>query len=81
MLIKFGFRESLFYPSLFVLFLFIRRIIKFFLEVYLLKKKLSYILIESFSRFGKIIFWTNIFLEYLLFEQEYFIKEFNIILW
>ena len=45
MLIKFGFRESLFYPSLFVLFLFIRRIIKFFLEVYLLQKKLSYILI------------------------------------
>jgi hypothetical protein len=45
MLIKFGFRESLFYPSLFVLFLFIRRLIKFVLEVYLLQKKLSYILV------------------------------------
>jgi hypothetical protein len=45
MLIKFGFSESLFYPSLFVLFLFIRRIIKFVLEVYLLQKKLSYILV------------------------------------
>ena len=45
MLIRFGFRESLLYPSLFVLFLFLRRLIKFFLEVYLLQKKLSYILV------------------------------------
>ena len=45
MLIRFGFRESLFYPSLFVLFLFLRRLIKFFLEVYLLQKKLSYNLV------------------------------------
>ena len=45
MLIRFGFRESLLYPSLFVLFLAIRRIIKYFLEIHLLKLKLSYILV------------------------------------
>lgn len=44
-MIKFGFRESLLYPGLFVLFLAIRRIVKFFLEIYLLEKKLSYILV------------------------------------
>lgn len=43
MMIKFGFRESLLYPSLFVLFLAIRRIFKYILEI--LGIKLSYFLV------------------------------------
>ena len=61
MLIKFGFRESLFYPSLFVLFLFIRRIIKFVLEVYLLQKKLSYILVLIMFIFEIVIGYIFLF--------------------
>ena len=45
MLIRFGFRESLLYPGLFVLYLAIRRIIKYLLEVHLLEIKLSYNLV------------------------------------
>ena len=45
MLIKFGFRESLLYPGLFVLYLAIRRIVKYLLEVQLLEIKLSYNLV------------------------------------
>jgi hypothetical protein len=47
MKIKFGFRESLLYPSLFVLFLAIRRLIKYILELLLLEIKLSYILVST----------------------------------
>ena len=47
MKIKFGFRESLLYPSLFVLFLAIRRLIKYILERLLLEIKLSYILVST----------------------------------
>ena len=45
MLIRFGFRESLLYPGLFVLYLAIRRIVKYLLEVQLLEIKLSYNLV------------------------------------
>jgi len=45
MRIKFGFRESLLYPGLFVLFLAIRRMIKYILELLLLSIKLSYFLV------------------------------------
>ena len=47
MKIKFGFRESLLYPGLFVLFLAIRRLIKYILELLLLEIKLSYILVST----------------------------------
>ena len=47
MKIKFGFRENLLYPSLFVLFLAIRRLIKYILERLLLEIKLSYILVST----------------------------------
>ena len=47
MKIKFGFRENLLYPSLFVLFLAIRRLIKYILELLLLEIKLSYILVST----------------------------------
>ena len=45
MKIKCGLRESLLYPGLFVLFLAIRRLIKYILELLLLEIKLSYILV------------------------------------
>lgn len=44
-MIKFGWRDSLLYPSLFILFIFIRRLAKLILEIYYPEIKLSYLMI------------------------------------
>jgi hypothetical protein len=76
MRIKFGFRESLLYPGLFVLFLAIRRIIKYILELLLLEIKLSYILVLT-------LFISEIFIGsiYLIFRYKKIIFILKVSLW
>ena len=54
-MIKFGCRSSLLYPSLFILFLFIRRIIKFILEEIITKQTLPYLMVSLTFLFETII--------------------------
>ena len=54
-MIKFGCRSSLVYPSLFILFLFIRRIIKYILEEIIAKQTLPYLMVSLIFLFETII--------------------------
>lgn len=54
-MIKFGWRDSLLYPSLFILFIFIRRIVKLILEILYPDIKLSYLMITFVFVFELIV--------------------------
>ena len=72
-MIKFGFRESLLFPSLFVLFLALRRIIKYFLENYILNdKKVSFLLVFVMFLFEIII--SSIFIFFRNFRNKSGVK-------
>ena len=72
-MIKFGFRESLLFPSLFVLFLALRRIIKYFLENYVLNdKKVSFLLVFIMFLFEIII--SSIFIFFRNFRNKSGVK-------
>lgn len=54
-MIKFGWRDSLLYPSLFILFIFIRRIVKLILEILYPDIKISYLMITFVFVFELIV--------------------------